>query len=160
MVKDSAMSELRESNFMNSVTVIKQLTNEISVFQFKKLNDPRGDLTASLFRDFIPFSPVRFFFIKDIPESTIRGEHAHKKCDEFLIALNGAATVTIDDGTTQASIRLTEGMGINLPAMTWRTQQEFQDGTTLLAFASLPYEASDYIRDHKSFLDIKKTMAT
>lgn len=113
--------------------------------------DMRGKLSAIEF-DALPFIPQRSFLVFDVPNNKVRGEHAHKKCHQFLFAVSGRVAVVVDDGTQRKEIVLEgPGLGLHIPPMVWGVQYKFEPGTILQVFASLPYENEDYIRDYTEF---------
>jgi UDP-2-acetamido-3-amino-2,3-dideoxy-glucuronate N-acetyltransferase len=125
----------------------------VSIHQFPLIKDIRGNLMAGEFNKSIPFEAKRFFFVFDVPNSKVRGEHAHKECHQFLICLKGSCTVVADDGKNKIEVLLSEpNKGIYLPPMTWGIQYKYSKDAVLLVFASHPYEADDYIRDYSHFI--------
>lgn len=85
--------------------------------------DLRGALTVGNFASSeIPFQPKRFFTVFDVPTSEVRGEHAHRRCHQFLVCVKGACSVLVDDGKKRHELRLDSPQkGLFLPAMTWGT---------------------------------------
>ncbi|MBK8289063.1 MAG: WxcM-like domain-containing protein [Cellvibrionales bacterium] len=63
----------------------------------------RGNLTVGEFEQHIPFSVKRYFMVFDVPSAETRGEHAHKKCHQFLICAKGSVSVVADDAKTGKS---------------------------------------------------------
>jgi UDP-2-acetamido-3-amino-2,3-dideoxy-glucuronate N-acetyltransferase len=132
--------------------IIKTKVRGVAVHHFGVVNDPRGNLIASEFTKHIPFLPHRFFMVFDVPHSEMRGEHAHKKCHQFLICLKGSCTVTVDDGRRRQSIRLDDfHRGVHLAPKVWCTHEHYTRDAVLLVFASHFYDPADYIRDYASF---------
>jgi len=124
-----------------------------AIHRLKLVRDLRGDLVVGDFAGALPFVPQRFFTVFDVPSAKVRGAHAHRACRQFLVALKGALSVVIDDGTTRQEVRLDRPeLGLYLPAMVWATQYRFSADALLLVFASLPYDAADYVRDYDAFL--------
>ena len=64
--------------------------------------DLRGSLSALEFGA-LPFVPHRFFSVYDVPSSDVRGQHAHKRCEQFLVCLAGSVTCLVDDGQRRAT---------------------------------------------------------
>jgi UDP-2-acetamido-3-amino-2,3-dideoxy-glucuronate N-acetyltransferase len=122
--------------------------------RLRKAIDMRGSLVATEFTD-LPFVPQRTFLVYDVPSKEVRGEHAHRACEQFLICVSGSVNVLADDGTHRQEFVLDDpSVGIHLKAMTWGTQYKYSPGTVLLVFASLPYDDADYIRDYEEFLTL------
>lgn len=123
------------------------------VTRLTRADDLRGSLVAiELTRD-LPFVPQRFFAVFGVPSRDLRGEHAHRVCDQFLVCLAGSATCLADDGHDRVVVTLDRPEhGLFLPAMTWGVQYNFSPDAVLGVFASHPYDGADYIRDYDEFL--------
>jgi UDP-2-acetamido-3-amino-2,3-dideoxy-glucuronate N-acetyltransferase len=118
-------------------------------------SDMRGSLTPLENGKGLPFVPVRNFLVYDVASSRVRGEHAHRKCEQFLVAARSGVSVVVDDGRSRAEVRLTDpSVGLYLPPMVWGIQYKFDRDSLLLVMASLPYEADDYIRDYDEFREL------
>jgi UDP-2-acetamido-3-amino-2,3-dideoxy-glucuronate N-acetyltransferase len=117
------------------------------------VTDLRGNLTVGEFEQHIPFSVKRYFMVFDVPSAETRGEHAHKKCHQFLICAKGSVSVVADDGKTRQEFLLQKpNQGVFLPAGTWGIQYKYSSDAVLLVFASEHYNADDYIRNYDDFL--------
>ncbi len=117
------------------------------------VKDLRGDLLVAEFSKHLPFSPERIFFVYQVPSDRVRGEHAHIECNQFLIALQGALSVVVDNGFQREEIRLdAPGVGLLIPPGVWGIQYRFSPDAILAVFASHPYNERDYIRDYAEFL--------
>jgi dTDP-4-dehydrorhamnose 3,5-epimerase-like enzyme len=121
--------------------------------------DMRGSLMVSEFKKDLPFIPKRIFFVYDVPNSKIRGEHAHKTCEQVLVCIKGKVSALIDNGKQRNQIELdSPEKGLYIPAMVWGTQYNYSDDAILLCYASKKYEDSDYIRNYSDYLEyIKNT---
>ncbi|MBK5268367.1 MAG: WxcM-like domain-containing protein [Acidimicrobiia bacterium] len=118
-----------------------------------RITDLRGALTPIEFEGDLPFVPRRQFFVSDVANAEVRGEHAHRECDQFLIAVRGSLSVVIDDGVNSTEIRLDHpNLGLFLPAGIWGVQYKFSADGILAVYASLPYDNDDYIRSYEDFL--------
>ena len=71
---------------------------EGKIIELPKITDPRGNLTFAESIRHIPFEGYRVYWVYDVPSGENRGGHAHKKCREFIIAVSGSFTVTLDNG--------------------------------------------------------------
>lgn len=119
------------------------------------VSDLRGNLVAGQWPDELPFEPRRFFTVFGVPSVDVRGEHAHRECEQFLVAVAGSLAVVVDDGHRRQEYALdSPGVGLHLPAMTWAVQYKYSRDAVLLALASHPYSAADYIRDYDEFLEL------
>lgn len=114
--------------------------------------DLRGSLTAGEFLSDVPFQPMRYFLVFDVPGKDVRGEHAHRQCQQFLICARGSVSVVVDDGRRSEEIVLDQpDRGLYVPPMIWAVQYKYSADAVLLVFASHAYDPSDYIRDYEDF---------
>ena len=87
------------------------------------VEDLRGRLAAGEFGDAIPFVPRRFFMVFEVPGKDVRGEHAHRVCEQFLVCVRGSVRVVVDDGTHAEEIELASpDRGLYVPPMVWAAQ--------------------------------------
>lgn len=116
--------------------------------------DMRGHLTVADFAEHLPFTPQRCFFVNHVPSREVRGEHAHRRCAQFLICVHGSLSVLVDDGNGRDEYRLdSPSVGLYLPPMVWGTQYRYSEDAVLMVLASLPYDARDYLRTYGEFLE-------
>jgi dTDP-4-dehydrorhamnose 3,5-epimerase-like enzyme len=93
----------------------------------------------------------------DVPGKDVRGEHAHRRCQQFLVCIRGSVTVVVDDGTASEEVQLREpDHGLLVPALVWAVQFKYSADAVLLVFASDHYDPADYIRDYEEFLSLVK----
>ena len=116
--------------------------------------DLRGSLSALDFNA-IPFIPQRFFSVYAVPSADVRGQHAHRRCHQFLVCLAGRVTCLVDDGERRSTYLLDDpSKGLYMPPMTWGSQFNYSPDAVLGVFASLLYDADDYIRDYAEFREL------
>lgn len=114
--------------------------------------DMRGSLAVLEQGKGLPFVPKRVFWVFNVPSRDVRGEHAHRRCEQFLVAAHGGVSVVVDDGHTREEVRLNSPtLGLYLPPMIWGVQYKFDPDAVLMVAASEPYDAADYIRDYAQF---------
>lgn len=115
--------------------------------------DMRGSLVAAEVDRELPFVPQRAFLVYAVPSAEVRGEHAHRRCAQFLVCVHGAVSALVDDGRARAEFRLDRpDRGLYVPPMVWGTQYRYSADAVLLVLASAGYDAADYIRDYDEFL--------
>lgn len=125
--------------------------DEIELLDIPTINDARGNL-AVIEKDILPYPIKRVYYLFDVPSDSFRGGHAHKEQLEFLIALSGSFTVTLDNGRSKKSFLLNKpNKGLLLPTGIWRELEDFSSGAICLVLSSGEFEEDDYIRDYKSF---------
>src|SRR4051812_36119599 len=138
----AASARLRLSETSRTVT---SRVRGVRLQALTRVDDLRGMLIAAEF-DNLPFVPVRIFTVTNVPSEHIRGSHAHRLCEQFLVSVSGGLSVVVDDGSEREELRLDNpDFGLYLPPMTWSTQYRYSPDATLLVLASRPYELEDYI---------------
>jgi UDP-2-acetamido-3-amino-2,3-dideoxy-glucuronate N-acetyltransferase len=115
--------------------------------------DARGTLSVAEFTEHLPFAPRRVFFVYDVPSHHVRGEHAHRQCEQLLVCIHGSVSVVLDDGRERQEISLNApDLGLYIPTYLWATQYRCSRDAVMAVFASHPYDPTDYIRDYADFL--------
>ena len=90
-----------------------------------------------------------------VPSQETRGEHAHRRCHQFLICVHGSVRVLADNGSVREEFTLNSpSTGLHLPPMIWGTQYRYSADAVLLVFASERYDSDEYIRDYGEFLSL------
>ena len=126
--------------------------SDSALFLMRRIDDARGALTVGEVPTEVPFSPARYFVVFDVPSMELRGEHAHKQCQQFLVCLHGSCRVLLDDGRNRCEVTLDRpDMGVFMPEMIWGTQYRYSADAVLLVFASRTYESADYLRTYDEF---------
>ena len=133
--------------------VIELPVRGVSLHAMTRVNDLRGSLVAGDVPSQVPFVPQRFFVVFGVPSKDVRGAHAHRACEQFLVCTAGSVAVMVDDGSSRHELALeSPDVGLYLPPLTWAVQYKYSAGASLLVLASQPYDAEDYIRDYDEFL--------
>lgn len=124
-----------------------------------RIVDPRGNLTVAEAHEQLPFAIKRAYWVYDVPGGESRGGHAHKQCREFIVALSGSFTVTIDDGKNKNTFLLNHPWeGLLVETNMWRTLDDFSSGAVCLVLASDEYDEDDYIREYPDFIHYIQTL--
>jgi len=122
-----------------------------------KIADPRGNLTFVEAGRNIPFEIKRVFYLYDVPGGESRGGHAHRKCQQFIVAMSGSFDVLVDDGKKRRTFTLNRSYyGLYLPSMIWREMANFSSGSVCMVLASEFYEESDYFRQYDEFVEASR----
>lgn len=134
------------------------MENKARLIDLPKILDRRGNL--SVIEEFknIPFKIARTYWIYDVPGGEVRGGHAYKENQEFIVALSGSFDVVLDDGTVKKTFHLNRSYyGLYVPKGYWREMNNFSTNSLALILASTEYNSEDYIYDYQSFLEeVKK----
>lgn len=123
------------------------------MIQLPKISDPRGNLSVIEELKDIPFKIERTYWIYDVPGGEVRGGHAYKENQEFIVALSGSFDVVLDNGKEKKVFSLNRSYnGLYVPKGMWREMENFSTNSLALVLSSTKYDANDYIRDYKEFL--------
>lgn len=117
------------------------------------IRDARGAIAVLQDGPSLPFGVKRVYFLFDLQSGSDRGEHAHRRLEQMIIAVSGSVVVRVTDGTKSYDFSLSSPhQGLYLPPGLWRSLSKFSGGTVILVLASLVYDESDYIRNWEEFL--------
>ncbi len=149
-------SETYTTSSSSSEEIVPTSVAGVSLHRLKLARDLRGSLSVGEFSKDVPFLVKRYFVVFDVPNAEVRGEHAHRRCHQFLICVHGSCSVLVDDGKRREEIELAApNVGLYMPAMTWGTQYKYTNNAVLLVFASETYDADDYIRVYDEYLALR-----
>jgi dTDP-4-dehydrorhamnose 3,5-epimerase-like enzyme len=127
--------------------------DDCRLIALRTIDDPRGSLTFVEAEQDIPFAIKRTYHLHGVPAGGARGGHAHRRIDQFLIAVAGSFDVVVDGGRNRRRIRLDDPrVGLHIPPGIWREMDSFAEGTVCVVLASELYDAADYERDYEAFL--------
>ena len=108
----------------------------------------------------VPFFVRRAFYLFDLPAGAIRGRHAHRELEQFVICLSGAIEISVEDASGKTDITLQSATrGLYVPAMNWLVLNALKDDTVCLVLASALYDESDYVRDYDEFQRLLSTQS-
>lgn len=125
------------------------------IIELPKFDDPRGNLSFVEENKHIPFKIERTYWIYDVPGGEIRGGHAYKELNEFIIALSGSFDVVLDDGKEKKTYSLNRSYyGLYVPKMIWRSLENFSTNALCIILASDKYNPDDYVYDYEYFKSI------
>lgn len=134
--------------------------NDCKIIQLPKISDPRGNLSFIDGGQHIPFDIKRVYYLYDVPGGSDRGSHAHKRLQQFIVAMSGSFDVVLDDGKEKKRFHLNRSYyGLYVCPMMWRDLDNFSSGAVCMVLASTHYNAADYIRDYSKFLTITNNKA-
>ena len=126
---------------------------QCELYRMKRVVDARGELSVADFESELPFKPRRFFLVYNVPADEVRGEHAHRACQQFLVCVRGSCHALLDDGNHRCEVVLERpDVGIYMPPMIWGSQYRYSPDAVLLVFASHSYDAGDYVRSYSEFI--------
>jgi len=126
---------------------------DVTLIPVQRTSDEGGSMTVISSR-MIPFQVERVFSISS--KNTIRGNHAHKDCTQFIVCLSGSLDVFVDDGLTKQKYILTSSSeGLIIPPGIWAHQEYGAVETMINVYCDQDYRESDYIRNYEDFINYK-----
>ena len=129
--------------------------NGANIIQLPKNLDRRGNLSVVEEITNIPFEIKRTYWIYDVPGGAVRGGHAYRNNEEFIVALSGSFDVVLDNGLSRTTYSLNRSYyGLYVPKGVWRQMVNFSTNSLALIMASIPFDPSDYIYDYEHFKEL------
>lgn len=124
------------------------------IVELPKILDGRGNLSFIEGNAHIPFKIERTYWIYDVPGGEVRGGHAYRENEEFVVALSGSFDVVLSDGVSEQRFHLNRSyQGVYIPKMMWRVMENFSTNSLALVLSSTAYDTEDYIRNFNQFRD-------
>jgi dTDP-4-dehydrorhamnose 3,5-epimerase-like enzyme len=104
----------------------------------------------------LPFHPERMFYVHNVPQGEVRGQHAHFKTEQVLICLSGQIEVICNDGREKKSFLLdSPERALHIPEMIWDECVYTLQNSVLLVLSSTSYNPDDYIKNYQKFVELK-----
>lgn len=129
---------------------------QVRIVSLPKIEDSRGNLSFLEEEEHIPFEIKRTYWIYDVPGGQVRGGHAFKEQQEFIVALSGSFDVIVDNGIEKKTFSLNRSYyGLYVPATFWREMVNFSTNSLAMVVSSTQYFEDDYIRNYDEFLKHK-----
>ena len=124
---------------------------------FERLKKKSGTLIPISLNKDIPFRPKRIFLIYG-NKGFVRGNHAHKKCSQFLLPVQGKIELSFVDKKNNKMIVLDskKGKGILLKPLTWCKLSFKTKNAVIMVFCDREYEFNDYIEKYDEFIKMIK----
>jgi len=125
----------------------------VRLYHLPLIKDMRGNLSVGELEKGLPFTPKRYFLVFDVPSRQVRGEHAHRTLQQFLICTKGSCSVQVDDGQNRSEVQLdSPTLGLYIPPMVWAAQYNYTSDAVMMVLASDVYKSDDYLRDYEEYL--------
>jgi len=129
------------------------MDNKPKILTFKNKTDLRGSLIAIDSEFDLPFDIKRIFYIKEL-DNLERGYHAHKKCEQILVSIQGHFTLILDNGEKEYEFLLDKSyIGVHIPLFHWIKMKDFSKDCIILVICSYKYDEDEYIRNYDDFLN-------
>jgi hypothetical protein len=108
-------------------------------------------------KQLFPQGVLRCFWISGVKEGESRGNHAHWKESQLLVAVTGRVDVHVSgqDGKQHHFMLKDPSTGLFIPPLNW-IKILFSDDAVLLGLGDLPFSENDFIRDQDHFGRLQK----
>jgi hypothetical protein len=135
--------------------------DDCRLVELPKVFRPEGSITAVEGEGAeVPFSIARVFYVYDVVGGAVRGGHAHKQLEQFIVATMGGFTVELWDGERRRDVELNRAyFGLYVPPPIWTDLVDFSSGAVSVVLTSLPFDEADYLRDRDEFLAYRRALA-
>ena len=123
--------------------------------KFKGFKKKSGTLIPFSINKSFPIKVKRIFIING-KKNFIRGDHAHKKCSQFLFPILGKIKIEFISKSNNGSIILdySKKEGYLLKPKTWCKIKFLTTNAILLVACDMEYDFKDYIEKYSQFLKI------
>ena len=121
------------------------------VISLKKEADARGILSFVEQTSDLPFKVERVYWLSQVPDQQIRGDHAHKTSRQIIICISGKIWVSLEslEGQVEEFTLNDPSLGLYIPPLWWG-KMVFHNAT-MVGLASDRFDESDYIRRKEEF---------
>lgn len=129
------------------------MATEGHIIHFDKIgSEELGYISVAEYGKQIPFAINRVYWTYHTPVGIERGNHAHTRLHQVVIAVNGTLEISLENKAGQTNTFMLDhpAKGLYVPPGYWRTIR-FSEGAVLLCLANELYDEQEYIRDYDSF---------
>tara|TARA_A100001011_G_scaffold308012_1_gene323488 strand:+ start:710 stop:1111 length:402 start_codon:yes stop_codon:yes gene_type:complete len=128
---------------------------KIKKTKIKSFKNSTGKLIPFTFNNRFPIKAKRIFYIFG-KKNKIRGEHAHRKCSQFLFPLLGNFELTILSKKENKKFIMysKKKFGFLIKPKTWLKIKFLSKSSVLMVVCDKNYDFKDYIEDLKEFKKI------
>ncbi len=107
----------------------------------------------------VPFTIARVFTLTARLNAE-RGQHAHRRCAQFLQCVHGAVEVFCDDSRdTESFVLDRNNLALYVPPTIWNNIIIKQDQSVVSVLCDRPFEEADYLRTYAEFLAFREANA-
>lgn len=125
---------------------------KIKIQKLKKFVSSNGNLVP-IYLDKIKNFKIKRLFILDGKKGALRGDHAHKKCTQIFIPINGKIRLEITKKTTRKIILNSSNKKIYIiPPLHWCRINFLDKSSSILVLCDVKFSEKEYIRNFENFL--------
>lgn len=121
-------------------------TQDPYIIEIGKFEDERGSLVSADVKHF-SFEIKRVFVITSANIQLSRGNHAHKICQQLILAVGGKLFVTFRNTSGSQTFIVLEGFALMVPPWNWCSLHFENLQTSAVVLCSELYDPEDYIKE-------------
>lgn len=126
----------------------------IRTIQLKKIIESNGSVLPVYLKKFKDFNIKRFFIIEG-KKNDVRGDHAHKKCTQIFIPINGSVKINIfKKNNSVKKLYSKKPYALVVPPMHWVKIKFISKFSSVLTLCNFKYDENEYIREFNQFLKL------
>lgn len=103
----------------------------------------------------LPIPVKRFFWLGNVPATAMRADHAHRRCHQLFVSVEGEWEVTVEGADPDPVVWTLKShkSALWVPPLNWVRVRQPRDwrGALLAVLASEPFNAADYYRDFEAW---------
>ena len=135
--------------------MMRALIDDAAIIDLPSYARDDGVVVVAQASEHVPFAVARMFTVEGAP-GAVRGQHAHKRCSQFMLCVSGVIEFLVDDGGARKNVTLNRGdKALLVPPMLWQSVTFRAPQSILVVLCDRPYEEDDYIRDYAAFLETR-----
>ena len=122
-----------------------------TILRIKKIKNNNGTLIPLYFNKLRSFKAKRIFIVKG-NKNFIRGQHAHKKCTQIIIQIDGETEIAIiNKKKYKFKLKSTQNRILRIPPMNWVNITFKKNKSSFLVLCDVNFSKSEYIYNFKKF---------
>ena len=128
------------------------MTNDPYLITLPKVTGKSGQLSFMEEGGDLPIIVKRTYWIYDVDEGALRGDHAHLNADRIMVCVKGYVSITIEGVSGKKySFQLDDpSKALYFPRLHW-IKLKFSTDAILIAWSSCIYKDDAMIRDYDEF---------
>ena len=122
------------------------------ILKLKKIKNLNGVLMPIYLNKINSFKTKRMFIVKG-DKNFIRGQHAHKKCTQIIILINGETDIKIiKNKTYKFNLKSNQNKMLRIPPMHWVNIKFKKNKSSFLVLCDVNFSKKEYIFNFNTFL--------
>tara|TARA_S200000501_G_scaffold58890_1_gene49262 strand:- start:880 stop:1299 length:420 start_codon:yes stop_codon:yes gene_type:complete len=119
--------------------------------RIKKIKNVNGILIPLYFDKIRSFKAKRMFIVKG-HKNFIRGQHAHKKCTQIIVQIEGEIEIiVINKKKYKFNLKSTQNKILRIPPMNWVNIKFKKNNSSFLVLCDVNFSKNEYIYNFSEF---------